>query len=78
MSGRLELPNFSKAIKENFDILELAEYFENTTRVGTLAHTQTDEEYEFLMKSDLFDDGETEISHAEDMLRFSQAKELLL
>ena len=73
-----EIEPFIQAIKDRFEPWELHQYFDSVQRTGTLGHTMTDEDYKYIMESGLFDDGETPTSQAEDMLRLSQARELLL
>ena len=75
---RKEIAPFVQAIKESYEPWELRQYFDSVKRVGSLGHTMSDEEYEGIMASGLFDDGETPTSLAEDILRLSQARELLL
>ena len=66
-----ELSDFIHAIKKNFDVFELKQYFENTTRVGTMGHTTTDEDYDVLMKTKLFDDS---TNHSEQSRRYVAIK----
>lgn len=75
---RMETASFVQAIKDSFEPWELRQYFDSVTRVGTLGHTMTDEDHKEMMESGLFDDGETPTSTAEEILRLSQARELLL
>jgi|SRR3989339_704074 len=75
---RGEIAPFIQAIKDKFEPWELRQYFDSVKRVGTLGHTMTDEDYKGIMESELFDDGETPTSQAENILRLNQARELLL
>jgi aminopeptidase N len=75
---KTEIELFIQAIKDRFEPWELRQYLDSVQRVGTLGHTMTDENYKEIMESGLFDDGETPISRAEDLLRLSQAMDLLL
>jgi hypothetical protein len=71
-----ELPTFVAEIKRIFEPWELRAYLEGVRRVGTLAHTSTDEEYQELQAASVIE--EDPAGWAEDILVVERIKELLL
>ena len=71
-----EVPHFAAEIQDAFDVLEIADYFNDVKRIGALGHVLSDEEHEEFREFDVIDDNP--VSAAEDVLFFDQAKKLLM
>lgn len=71
-----ELPDFVAEIKDIFEPGELRDYLFGVRRLGPLAHTTTEEEFETLRAAGAIE--EDVVSAAQDAIRLERMKELLL
>ncbi|MEW6741232.1 MAG: hypothetical protein AB1486_00610 [Planctomycetota bacterium] len=71
-----ELPKFAAEIKSIFERHEIEDYLDNVRRIGPLAHTCTDEEYEQVRHIDVH--ANDPVYGAEQILLLQRAREMLL
>jgi hypothetical protein len=75
-SWAAKLPSFAAEIKRIFTSEELGAYFATTTRVGSIGHVATEEQYQTMLDAGAFDDDV--VSGAADTILFERARALLL
>lgn len=71
-----EVTPFAAKIRDIFDIHELAGWFANTRRIGSLGHILDEDEHDTLVEANALDTNP--VAGAEDVLAFERARELLL
>jgi hypothetical protein len=75
-SWAAKLPLFAAEIKRIFTSEELGAYFATTTRVGSIGHVATEEQYRTISGAGAFDDDV--VNGAADAILFERARGLLL
>lgn len=71
-----ELPKFVAEVKEIFGPHQIRNYFDTVRRIGPMAHTSSDEEYEFIREHGMIKDDP--VRGAEDILIMERIREMLV